>query len=116
MSYSNVGGSDGQPKVFQATTSTTQAPGGVRETRKMVRDSTSGLEKVAVGHHIGERGHVIERQRNRRTGDQEENQEFINLDEGQGLCLIQLCIYKPFFFSNCRCTTVQKPSLYMLHR
>lgn len=82
MSYSNVDG--GQPKVFQASASTTKGPGGVRETRKMVRDSESGLEKMAVGHHIGERGHVIERQRNRRTGNREENQEYINLDEGQG--------------------------------
>nr|KAG5710096.1 hypothetical protein BaRGS_030172 [Batillaria attramentaria] len=80
MSYSNVGG--GQPRVYQASTSTTQAPGGIKETRKTLRDSETGVEKVSVGHHIGNRGHVVERQRNRRTGDQEENQEYINLDEG----------------------------------
>lgn len=42
----------------------------------MERDSESGLEKMAIGHHINERGHVIERSRNRRTGDQDESQEF----------------------------------------
>lgn len=83
MSYSNM---DGKPKVFQASSSTTQAPGGVKETRKMVRDSETGIEKLAVGHHINSRGHVIQRQRNRRTGDHEENQEYINLEEGMHMC------------------------------
>ncbi|XP_070206836.1 myeloid leukemia factor 2-like isoform X2 [Littorina saxatilis] len=78
MSYSNLGD---QPKVYQASSSTTQLPGGVRETRKTVRDSESGVEKIAVGHHIRERGHVVQRQRNRHTGSQEENREYINLDE-----------------------------------
>lgn len=41
MSYSNV---DGTPKVYQASSSTTQAPGGIKETRKVVRDSESGVE------------------------------------------------------------------------
>ena len=54
----------------------------IKETKKMERDSTSGMEKMAIGHHIRDRGHVIERSRNRRTGNQDENQEFINLDEG----------------------------------
>lgn len=81
MSYSNTG--DGAPKVYQASTSTRRAPGGIKETKKMERDSETGLEKMAVGHHINERGHVIERSRNRRTGDQDENQEFINLDDSQ---------------------------------
>ncbi|KAL8571098.1 hypothetical protein ACOMHN_010559 [Nucella lapillus] len=79
MSYSNVGGT--QPNVYHASSSTTQGPGGVRETRKMVRDSESGVEKMSVGRHLGTRGHVVERQRNRRTGDREENQEYINMDE-----------------------------------
>jgi len=49
----------------------------------MERDSETGLEKMAIGHHINERGHVIEKSRNRRTGDQDENQEFINLDDSK---------------------------------
>uniref|UniRef100_A0A0B7ATA3 Myeloid leukemia factor 1 n=1 Tax=Arion vulgaris TaxID=1028688 RepID=A0A0B7ATA3_9EUPU len=79
MSYSNTG--EGAPKVYQASSSSRQGPGGVKETRKTVRDSLSGVEKVAVGHHINDRGHVIERSRNNRTGEQNENQDFINLDE-----------------------------------
>ncbi|KAL5015066.1 hypothetical protein ScPMuIL_009336 [Solemya velum] len=79
MTYSNTG--QGPPKVYQATASTRTAPGGVREVKKAERDSESGLHKMAVGHHIHDRAHVIERSHNVRTGDQSENQDFINLDE-----------------------------------
>lgn len=48
-----------------------------------MRDSESGLERMAIGHHIGERGRVMERSRNRHTGDREERQDFINLDESK---------------------------------
>lgn len=37
---------------------------------------------MSIGHHIGERSHIIERKKNFRTGDAEENQELINLEEG----------------------------------
>lgn len=80
MTYSNDG--SGAPKVYQATSSTRTGPGGVRETRKSVRDSTKGVEKMSIGHHIGDRAHIIQRQKNTKTGDLEENKDFINLDEG----------------------------------
>ena len=80
MSYSNVGGS-GEPKYFEATSSTRQGPGGVKETRKTVRDSESGMNKMAIGHHINDRGHVVERSMNRRTNERDEHQNFINMDE-----------------------------------
>lgn len=57
----------------------------IRETRQSMRDSESGLERLAIGHHIGERAHIMERSRNRRTGDREERQDFINLDESESL-------------------------------
>ncbi|XP_053930807.1 myeloid leukemia factor 1 isoform X2 [Cuculus canorus] len=79
MTYSKVGNEP--PKVFQASAQTRTAPGGVKETRKALRDSESGLEKMAIGHHINDRAHVIKKSKNRKTGDEEMNQEFINLDE-----------------------------------
>ncbi|XP_031229909.1 myeloid leukemia factor 1 isoform X2 [Mastomys coucha] len=79
MTYSKVG--DEPPKVFQASTQTRRAPGGVKETRKAMRDSDSGLERMAVGHHIHDRGHVIRKSKNNKTGDEEVNQEFINMNE-----------------------------------
>ncbi|XP_060084697.1 myeloid leukemia factor 1-like [Ylistrum balloti] len=80
MSYSNVPG-QGQPKMYQASSSTRVAPGGVRETQKSVRDSESGVEKMAIGHHINDRGHVIEKSRNHRTGQEDRNEDLINLDD-----------------------------------
>lgn len=74
-------GPDGRPQVYQATSSTKTGPGGLRETQKTVQDSRSGVKKMAIGHHIGERAHIIEREQNLRSGQQEERQDFINLDE-----------------------------------
>nr|CAD7598864.1 unnamed protein product [Timema genevievae] len=74
-------GPDGQPQVYQASSSTRTAPGGVKETKKTVCDSRSGTKKMAIGHHIGERAHILEREQNLRSGDHEERQELINLDD-----------------------------------
>lgn len=38
---------------------------------------------MAIGHHIGDRAHIVEHQKNLYSGDQEENQEYINLEDGQ---------------------------------
>ncbi|XP_054904091.1 myeloid leukemia factor 2 [Poeciliopsis prolifica] len=81
ISYSST--DPGAPKVYQQTSQTRTGPGGLRETRQSMRDSESGLERLAIGHHIGERAHILERSRNRRTGDREERQDFINLDESE---------------------------------
>uniref|UniRef100_A0A8C2NBS5 Myeloid leukemia factor 1 n=1 Tax=Capra hircus TaxID=9925 RepID=A0A8C2NBS5_CAPHI len=53
----------------------------IKETRKALRDSDSGLEKMAVGHHLHDRAHVIKKSKNNKTGDEEVNQEFINMNE-----------------------------------
>uniref|UniRef100_A0ABD2XKY3 Myeloid leukemia factor n=1 Tax=Trichogramma kaykai TaxID=54128 RepID=A0ABD2XKY3_9HYME len=74
-------GSDGRPQIYQESTSTRVAPGGVKETKKTVSDSRTGIKKMAIGHHIGERAHILERERNYHSGEQEERQEFINLEE-----------------------------------
>ncbi|KAH8384704.1 hypothetical protein KR093_005653 [Drosophila rubida] len=74
-------GPDGRPQIYQASSSTKTGPGGVRETRKTVQDSRTGVKKMAIGHHIGERSHIIEKEQDLRSGQLEERQEFINLDE-----------------------------------
>lgn len=74
-------GTDGHPQVYQATMSTTTAPGGVKETKTTVCDSRTGTKKMAIEHHIGDRAHILEREHNLHSGEQEERQEFINLDE-----------------------------------
>ncbi|XP_001952446.1 myeloid leukemia factor isoform X1 [Acyrthosiphon pisum] len=82
MSYSS-NGPNGQPQVYKASTSTRTGPGGVKETKKAVSDSRTGVKKLAIGHHIGDRAHIVERQQNVYSGDQEENQEYINLDDDE---------------------------------
>lgn len=79
ISYSNDG--SGEPKYYEATSETSQGPGGVRQTRQSERNSVTGLDRMAVGHHIYDRGHVVERSRNRRTNEREEKNDYLNLDE-----------------------------------
>lgn len=82
--YTYTSDGQGPPKVFQASTEERRAPGAIKETKKAVKDSESGMQKMAVGHHLGDRGHVIERAQNMRTGQREENQNFIGLTENDG--------------------------------
>ncbi|XP_069004195.1 myeloid leukemia factor 1 isoform X1 [Embiotoca jacksoni] len=79
MTYSKVGNEP--PKVYQATSSTRRAPGGIMETRQAVDDSESGLKKMTIGHHIQDRGHVMEKKFNKKTGEKEFTQDFQNMDE-----------------------------------
>lgn len=79
--FSMTTGPDGKPQIYKATSSTKAGPGGIRETRKTLEDSRSGTKKMSIGHHIGERAHVIEKAQDLRTGQLEENEELINLDE-----------------------------------
>uniref|UniRef100_A0A3P8WRV8 Myeloid leukemia factor 1 n=2 Tax=Cynoglossus semilaevis TaxID=244447 RepID=A0A3P8WRV8_CYNSE len=81
MTYSKVG--DEPAKVFQASSSTRRAPGGIKETRKALKDSESGVEKMSIGHHIQDRGHVVEKKLNKKTGEKEFVQDFQNLDESE---------------------------------
>lgn len=74
-------GTDGRPQVYQETSSVRNGPGGLKEVRRTVQDSTTGKKQMAIGHHIGERGHVVEKEQNMHTGEREEREDFINLDE-----------------------------------
>ncbi|XP_014666512.1 PREDICTED: LOW QUALITY PROTEIN: myeloid leukemia factor 2-like [Priapulus caudatus] len=78
MSYSSDGA--GKPQVYEATKSTRMAPGGVKETRHSVRDTARGEQKLSIGHHLGDRAHIVQRAHDINTGSDEE-QEFINIDE-----------------------------------
>ncbi|XP_077967737.1 myeloid leukemia factor 1-like [Styela clava] len=80
MSYRNDGKSE--PKYYQASTSTRRAPGQIKETRRTLRDSESGIEKMSIGHHLGERGKVIERRRNiKKGGALEEEKNYFHMGE-----------------------------------
>ena len=53
-----------------------------KETRKSLYDSELGVKKMAVGHHLDERSHTIERSHNLLSGERVEKQDFVNLEEG----------------------------------
>ena len=52
----------------------------MRETRKTVRDSERDLHKMSIGHHLGERGRIVERRRLR--GEDEEHRNFVGMHGG----------------------------------
>ncbi|CAH2044207.1 unnamed protein product, partial [Iphiclides podalirius] len=74
-------GPNGKPQVFSSSSSTKIGPNGVKETRKTLQDTRTGTKKMSIGHHIGERAHLIEREQNYYSGEAEERQEFINIEE-----------------------------------
>ncbi|XP_046405668.1 myeloid leukemia factor-like isoform X2 [Ischnura elegans] len=76
-------GPDGRPLVYQATSSTRSRPGGVCEVQKSVCDSLTGTKKMQIGRHIGNRGHVIEKEQNYISGEREEREDFINIEEDE---------------------------------
>ena len=53
----------------------------VEETRRSLYDSESGVKKMAVGHHRGQRSHAIECSHNLLSGERVERQDFVNLEE-----------------------------------
>lgn len=71
----------GQPQVYQASQCTRTAPGGVKETRRSLQDSRTGLQELTIGHHLDDRAHIVGRKRNRRTGDEDHSVHYVNLDE-----------------------------------
>lgn len=71
----------GRPQVYQASQSTRTAPGGVKETRRSLQDSRTGVQELTIGHHLDERAHIVGRKRNQRTGDEDHSVQLVNLDE-----------------------------------
>jgi len=73
----------GQPLVYEETSSSTIAPGGVRETKRTVRDSWTGRQEMQVGHHIQDKAHLVKKSRNAYTGQLEEEEDFVNVEEDE---------------------------------
>ncbi|KAL2301409.1 hypothetical protein Nmel_011981, partial [Mimus melanotis] len=88
----------------------------IKETRRALKDSESGLEKIAIGHHIQDRAHVVKKSRNSRTGDEEMNQEFINLDESEAATFDEEWQKEIMKFRPCRSReAVENPRLRSIH-
>ena len=81
-SFYSYNGSGAQPHVYKAHSSMRSGPDGRRETRKAVRDSRSGEEKVLVGHHLQDRSYIREKRRNQITKEEEEQEDLVGFDHG----------------------------------
>jgi len=61
----------------------------IRETRRQVQDSVSGIQKMSVGHQIGDKSHTIGKSYNSKTNEEMETHDFVNMDEG--MCCVMSC-------------------------
>ena len=52
----------------------------MKETRRSLYNSESGVKKMAVGHHLSERSHMIEQSHNLLSGKRVERQDFVDLE------------------------------------
>jgi myeloid leukemia factor 1 len=73
--------STGTAPRYQEQISEVRKAGAAKEVRRTVRDSATGEERMEIGHHLGDRAHIIEKKRVR-GGRIEEEQKFVNLKEG----------------------------------
>lgn len=71
---------DGQPRVVHRTNEARKI-GNAKETRQTTRNMETGEESIAIGHHVGDRAHIIEKRRDSREGNIKKKEKFINLAE-----------------------------------
>lgn len=73
----------GRPQVYQQSREVKQGPGGVKETKEAVRDSKSGHQELAIGHHLHDKAHIKKKSKNTITQEEEQGEEFVNVDESE---------------------------------
>lgn len=73
----------GRPQVYQKSSEIKQGPGGVKETKEAIRDSKSGHQELAIGHHLYDKAHIKKKSRNIYTKEEEQGEEFVNVDESE---------------------------------
>ena len=70
-------------QVYEASSSTRLAPGGVRETKSAVRDSRTGRHEMSIGHHVHDKSHVVKKSKNVYTGQEDHEEDFVNVEEDE---------------------------------
>lgn len=73
----------GRPQVYQQSNEVKQGPDGLRETKSAVRDTRTGRQELSIGHHLHEKAHIKKKSKNSRTGEEEQAEDFINLEEDE---------------------------------
>lgn len=78
-SYKKEG--DGPPQEYQAISTETRAPGGLKETKKGYKDSVSNSQKMQYGRHIKDRATIQERSQVR--DKREEKTDYVGFGEDE---------------------------------
>ena len=73
----------GRPQVYQQANEVKQGPGGLKETKASVRDSRTGRQELAIGHHLRDKAHIKKKSKNVYTGEEEQVEDLVNLDENE---------------------------------
>lgn len=73
----------GRPQVYQQSNEVKQGPSGVKETKSAVRDSRTGHQELAIGHHLNEKGHIKKKSKNVYSGEEEQGETFVGIDESE---------------------------------
>ena len=71
----------GRPQVYQQSNEVKSGPNGLKETKSAVRDSRSGRQELAIGHHLHDKAHVKKKSKNVYTGEEEQVDDLVNLEE-----------------------------------
>lgn len=73
----------GRPQVYQQSSEVKQGPNGIKETKNAIRDSKTGHQELAIGHHMNERARIKKKSKNVYTGEEEQAEDLVNLDESE---------------------------------
>lgn len=73
----------GRPQIYQQSNEVKQGPNGLRETKAAVRDSRTGHQELAIGHHLRDKARIKKRSKNAYTGEEEHVEDLVNLDESE---------------------------------
>jgi myeloid leukemia factor 1 len=71
----------GRPQVYQRSNEVKQGPDGLKETKSSLRDSRTGQQALEIGHHLRDKAHIKKKSRNVYTGEEEQTEDLVNLEE-----------------------------------
>jgi len=73
----------GRPQVYQQSNEVKQGPDGLKETKSAVRDSRTGHQELAIGHHLRDKARIKKKAKNAYTGEEEQAEDLVNLEEDE---------------------------------
>lgn len=73
----------GRTQVYQRANEVKQGPNGLKETKSSLRDSRTGQQELEIGHHLRDKAHIKKKSKNIYTGEEEQAEDLVNLDESE---------------------------------